>query len=86
MLLDLRRGAGLSAKVLDGWQAFAKSDERLCLVTAPDVGSLALLDVYGRVARLLLDMAEEVGEALGGDFAREARGKKPRVTDVLVST
>ena len=26
----------------------------------PEIGSLALLDVYGRVARLLLDMAENV--------------------------
>jgi transcription-repair coupling factor (superfamily II helicase) len=44
VLADLLRAAGLNAKVVDGWQAFAKGADRLGLVTAPDVGSLALLD------------------------------------------
>ncbi len=43
VLSDLLRAAGLAAKVVDDWQGFVRGTERLSLVVAPDVGSLALL-------------------------------------------
>jgi transcription-repair coupling factor (superfamily II helicase) len=44
VLAGLLRAADLTAQGVDGWQAFLKSEARLCLTTAPDVGSLALTE------------------------------------------
>jgi transcription-repair coupling factor (superfamily II helicase) len=44
VLNDLLRAAGQAPRVLSGWQEFAATQERLSLLTAPDVGGLALLN------------------------------------------
>jgi transcription-repair coupling factor (superfamily II helicase) len=44
VLLDLLRAAGRPPRVLADWQEFTQSTDRLSLLTAPDVGGLALLD------------------------------------------
>jgi len=44
VLLDLLRAAGQAPRVLGSWQDFTTATDRLSLLTAPDVGGLALLD------------------------------------------
>ena len=51
------------------------------------IESLALLDVYGRVARSLLDMAEQVGEAkvIRGKVSRQDLAKIVGASREMVS-
>jgi transcription-repair coupling factor (superfamily II helicase) len=44
VLNDLLRAAGQKPRVLTGWQEFTTTQDRLSLLTAPDVGGLALLN------------------------------------------
>ena len=44
VLSDLLRAAGQSPRILAGWQEFTTTQDRLSLITAPDVGGLALLN------------------------------------------
>ncbi len=47
------------------------------------IGSLILMDVYGRVARLLLDLAEKEGKKINGEIVIEKRLKHKDIASMV---